>query len=64
MAGKEGVHEGFEIRAPPLGESVTDLPVRVRICRCVLGSQPFIQPGLEAADFFGKGWEVVTWPVK
>ena len=64
MAGKEGVHEGFEIRSPPLRKSVANLPVRVRICCCVLRCQAFIQTGLEAANFFRGSWEVVAWSVE
>lgn len=63
MARKERVHECFEVWAPPLGKSVTNFPVRVRIRGSVLRGKTFVQPGFETADFVGGGGKVIAWPV-
>jgi hypothetical protein len=55
-------HEGLEIRAPPLSETVSNFPVvinpvrRVELARITGWSQPIIQTALEAVQFIFAGF--------
>ena len=63
MRGNEWVHEGLEVRSPPLRKRVADLPFIVDAFTCELRAdwcKALIQPRLEALDFVVFGAEVVT----
>lgn len=60
---EEGVHEGFEVGAVPLGEGVGDVPVEVGGFAFGEGAgwcQAFVQAGFEAGDFFRVVGKVVA----
>jgi hypothetical protein len=64
MAGEKGIHEGFEIRPPPLCQGVANFPIGVWISGRVLRSEALVQACFETADFVGRGGKVITWSVK
>lgn len=63
VGGDEGVHEGLEVGAPPLGQGVANLPLVVDTLAGELradGGQALIQAGLEAVDLVVLGAQVVA----
>lgn len=51
MRRQERIHEGFEVRAVPLGQGVEDIPVAVVFLREGAGGcEAFVQAVLEAFD--------------
>lgn len=64
MAREEGVHEGLEIRPPPLRQRIADLPVLVDPFAGELrahGRQSFIQTHLKAVNFVVCGLDIIPW---
>lgn len=64
MRGDEGVHEGFEVWAPPLREGVADFPFVVDAFARELGpdgGEAFVEAVAEAFELGFVGLEVVAW---
>lgn len=64
MRREEGIHEGFEIRSPPLRQRIADLPFIVDSLAGELasdGGETLVEPELEAFDFVIFGLEVIAW---
>ena len=68
MRRQERIHEGLEVRSPPLSQRIPNLPLPlIDALAAELGSdgrEPLVQPLLEAGDLFGVGGEVVSWSEK
>lgn len=63
MRRDERIHEGFEVWAPPLRKSVTDLPLVVYALACELcadGCKALVQPSLKAFDLVVLGAQIIT----
>lgn len=66
MRRQERIHEGLEIRPPPLRQRVPNLPFVIDALAGELGadgSQAFVQSELKAFDFVVFGLEVISWSV-
>lgn len=61
VGGDEGVHEGLEVGAPPLGQAVADLPVALglAVAQAADGREAVVEAVLEALDLVVLGLEVV-----
>lgn len=57
----EGVHEGLEVRPPPLGKTVADMPVRrvLAVAQAADRGQALVQPGLEALNLLVSVLQIV-----
>jgi hypothetical protein len=65
MRRKERVHEGLEVRTPPLRKSIANFPVGVNTFPGELrahGRKALIQSLLESLDFIVVVVQVIAWP--
>lgn len=62
MRGDEGVHEGLEVRAPPLGKAVANVPIALAlaVAQAANGRQTLIKPFLETLNLVIVVLEIVT----
>lgn len=64
--GSQAYHESFEVRPPPLGETVTDFPFvvdpvgGVELARLCGWGETIVQSPFEAFDFVFTGFKVVA----
>lgn len=67
MRRDEWVHEGLEVRAPPLRERIANLPLVVDTFAGELrayGRKALVQPRLETLDLLNVGSQVVARPIR
>lgn len=62
MRGHEGVHEGLEVGAPPLGKAVADVPVAggLAVSQAADRGQALVEPGLETNELVVVGLQVIA----
>lgn len=62
MCRDEGVHEGLEVRSPPLRQTIANLPIAglLALAQPTDRGQPLVQPRFEAVDLLVLGSQVVA----